>query len=418
MKVIQCEMCGGNNLVKENGYFVCQSCGTKYAPEEAKKLMVEGRVDVSGSTVKIDNTDSLENYMTLATSAYNSKNYLEAEQYCNRIIEITPNSVEAWLLKGRSAWSQSTGGNIRIDESTTCFINAIAYASDADRNKVLSLVRDYQLESTNNIVAFASGLFRDLATADGRNRVINVVNTVNRSWIKLSERGVQSPDEKVSNSYALIITNDALYCWNNKVAPDFKSHGMHPSEFDYSRFIEQSGYVKDLLLFAISVAPKDYGNNINRYNSLITITNSELSSGPEKYSAEQKGWITIQALDANAVQTRRNQIKQWQQAITAMNPNAKVVQTSNVRTPGEQSAGIAVLTLGLFLHTVAMILCFLSFLGNKYATYGFIVEGVVMLGTLVYVFGDKDKKRSKGFIVFSIICIFICMFIFSKCQRS
>lgn len=36
MKKIVCEMCGGE-LIKDNGVFVCQSCGCKYSLEEAKK---------------------------------------------------------------------------------------------------------------------------------------------------------------------------------------------------------------------------------------------------------------------------------------------------------------------------------------------------------------------------------------------
>ena len=41
MKQLACEMCGSTELVKDNGYFVCQKCGTKYSVEEAKKLMGE-----------------------------------------------------------------------------------------------------------------------------------------------------------------------------------------------------------------------------------------------------------------------------------------------------------------------------------------------------------------------------------------
>ena len=47
-------MCGGTDLMKQDGVFVCQSCGCKYSPEEARKIMIEGPVDISGSTVKID----------------------------------------------------------------------------------------------------------------------------------------------------------------------------------------------------------------------------------------------------------------------------------------------------------------------------------------------------------------------------
>ena len=51
MKQIVCEVCGSNDLVKEDGCFICQYCGAKYSPEEAKRLIVEvnGMVDVSGS---------------------------------------------------------------------------------------------------------------------------------------------------------------------------------------------------------------------------------------------------------------------------------------------------------------------------------------------------------------------------------
>ena len=52
MKALVCEMCGSNDLVKQEGVFVCQSCGCKYSVEEAKKMMVEGAVEVTG-TVKI-----------------------------------------------------------------------------------------------------------------------------------------------------------------------------------------------------------------------------------------------------------------------------------------------------------------------------------------------------------------------------
>lgn len=124
MKQLTCEMCGSTDLIKKDGMYVCQSCGTKYSVEEAKKMMIEGTVDVSGSTVKVDNTAAISNYMKMANSAYESGNNKEAESYCNKIIEIDPTYAEAWLLKGiASAW-QSTGANIRMEEFLTGVTNA------------------------------------------------------------------------------------------------------------------------------------------------------------------------------------------------------------------------------------------------------------------------------------------------------
>ena len=127
MKQLTCEMCGSTNLLKQDGVFVCQDCGTKYSVEEAKKMMVEGTVEVTG-TVKVDNTDKIENYLRMAQSARDSSNNKEAEDYCNRIIEMDVNNYHAWLLKGQAAGWQSSLRNLRIDEAVNCFEKAIANA--------------------------------------------------------------------------------------------------------------------------------------------------------------------------------------------------------------------------------------------------------------------------------------------------
>ena len=33
MAMIKCEMCGITDIIKQDGVFVCQSCGIKYSPE-------------------------------------------------------------------------------------------------------------------------------------------------------------------------------------------------------------------------------------------------------------------------------------------------------------------------------------------------------------------------------------------------
>ena len=53
MNKLQCELCGSTDIVKEGEFYVCQHCGCKYTKEDAK-VLVSGKVDVSGSTVKVD----------------------------------------------------------------------------------------------------------------------------------------------------------------------------------------------------------------------------------------------------------------------------------------------------------------------------------------------------------------------------
>lgn len=80
MKPLTCEMCGSTNLLKQDDVFVCQSCGTKYSVEEAKKMMVEGTVAVEG-TVKIDTSSELKNLYEIARRAKDMENAENAEKY-------------------------------------------------------------------------------------------------------------------------------------------------------------------------------------------------------------------------------------------------------------------------------------------------------------------------------------------------
>ena len=39
MKQVKCEMCNSTEIIKEESFYVCQHCGMKYSPEEAKKMI-------------------------------------------------------------------------------------------------------------------------------------------------------------------------------------------------------------------------------------------------------------------------------------------------------------------------------------------------------------------------------------------
>lgn len=97
MKQLTCEMCGSTDLMKQDGVFVCQTCGCKYSVEEAKEMMVEvtGTVDVSGSTVKVDTSKSLSNLYQLAHRAKDEHDLTNAIKYFDMILLEEPTSWEA-----------------------------------------------------------------------------------------------------------------------------------------------------------------------------------------------------------------------------------------------------------------------------------------------------------------------------------
>ncbi|MBR0420783.1 MAG: hypothetical protein IJI66_16600 [Erysipelotrichaceae bacterium] len=88
-----CEMCGSTDLIKENGVFVCQNCGTKYSVEEAKKMMVEGTVEISGF-VKTDNSEA---YIKRAEPFLSEEKWDQAAEYYNKALDENPDSWQAYF---------------------------------------------------------------------------------------------------------------------------------------------------------------------------------------------------------------------------------------------------------------------------------------------------------------------------------
>ena len=94
MKQLTCEMCGSTDMAKNDGVYVCQTCGMKYSVEEAKKMMIEGTVDVQG-TVKVDNSAFVEKYLANARRAKQKEDWEEAEKYYNMVEQNDPQNIEA-----------------------------------------------------------------------------------------------------------------------------------------------------------------------------------------------------------------------------------------------------------------------------------------------------------------------------------
>lgn len=119
MKQIKCELCGGSELIKQDGVYVCQHCGTKYSSDEAKKLMV----DVTGP-IKIDDSNKLQNLIELEKRYIDNKQYEEASDYCSKILELDPHNWQILFDKGMSSL-------LKTELSQTSFSKNKSYFTDA-----------------------------------------------------------------------------------------------------------------------------------------------------------------------------------------------------------------------------------------------------------------------------------------------
>ena len=129
MKQLTCEVCGSTDLIKDSGVFVCQFCGCKFTIEEVRKLMVEGVVEVTG-TVKVDNTEQIENILVNARRSYEDGRYKEAQALYQQVLAADPNNIEAILFEGISAGWQGNLVRYTMQQATDATLRALQIASN------------------------------------------------------------------------------------------------------------------------------------------------------------------------------------------------------------------------------------------------------------------------------------------------
>lgn len=136
MKALVCEMCNSTDMVKQDGFFVCQHCGMKYSPEDAKKMMVEG-------TVKIDTSGELENLYQVARRAKEDNNDETAGKYYDMILAKDPTSWEASFYTVY----------FRSKQCKIAHIASVAVDLANCQNSVMALIRNYVKNEEEQLAA-------------------------------------------------------------------------------------------------------------------------------------------------------------------------------------------------------------------------------------------------------------------------
>lgn len=140
MKALVCEMCGSQDLVKTEGMYVCQNCGTKYTVEEARKMMVEG-------TVKIDNSAFVEKYLANARRAKEKEDWEETEKYYNMVEQNDPTNIEAIFYSsyGKAKTSLVDADIYKRQAAFKVLVNCVSLIDDnyqiADEENNLKIIR-------------------------------------------------------------------------------------------------------------------------------------------------------------------------------------------------------------------------------------------------------------------------------------
>lgn len=162
MKALTCELCGSNDIVKADGMYVCQHCGTKYTVEEAKKML---------DVVKIDKSDDVEKLLVLARRARLEGNSESAEKYYDRILQEDPNNWEASFFQAYYQAYQCRIMDIGpaaelVAARIITTIPLITEYADDKEEAFLTMV-DYSISIANAFANAANNHYINNSTADG-----------------------------------------------------------------------------------------------------------------------------------------------------------------------------------------------------------------------------------------------------------
>lgn len=354
MKKIVCELCEGTEFTKENGMFVCHGCGTRYTAEEARGMMREVEGDapvVTGAPVVAapvgnQNQQQIDNLLVLATNAFESSNNQEAENYCNRAIELDVTCYKAWLLKGQAIGWQSTYGSPRVVEGANAMRKAVDFAPEDEKEDVAKQA----LRAIRNICIALQSLakenFANSPTEERRNKFFefskvcadatDVFNDVSTEIRQVSFDEWKEQKRKMAefmNLAGVAAVNSVRERWNDI---------DHPNKNSWDTYLDWFGEISNVFENSIDngvAVDEDDEEIITRYKNRIIAIKEPIDSCCYKQEWQSWSssyvWVRDYYLSDSAKSARRNLIKQCEDAIKKIQNKAKEKEEAEKRAAEE-----------------------------------------------------------------------------------
>lgn len=344
MKKLRCELCGSTDLIKKDGIYVCNSCGSKFTVEEARKMMVEVEGDVN-----VKNMGNVENYIVMAKNAFSSKNNKEAENYCNKAIEINTESYEAWLIKGKAAGWQSTIANIRFPEALNCFENAIKYAPEDKKEEIKKETFEEARNLLDALNQLACGHYLDYPSADNANSIINsliaVKDSIDAFKSKVANIDFSSDDLKLAKD----INATVVSAYSNIILKEYIGDEGHPDKFDFENFRDRAIAANGLLDICLLFAETSKETQITILENKLIILQELVkccSYTKEYLNGGSSYWRVEYTLTEEGKQKILDLIMQAHEKIKELNPDYIIPDRNSIKT--KQGCYIATAVYGSY----------------------------------------------------------------------
>lgn len=264
MQQLKCEMCGGADLVKQDGVFVCQNCGCKYSVEEAKKMMNES-IENTQKTTTDSKTSQIENLLKLAFHEKKAQNLSKAESICDQIIILDSSNHDAWLLKGDCILFQQDMllENLKIQQAINCYDKAFKNAPKEEKEHIQFMIATALGIATKTIMDYCCEEYIETTDYPQLYDVREYCDVIRSELFPCMERYGENTSEHYTKIAVRII--NAGIKFYNKIAPNKDGKTYHSYKFPAFETVK-------LLEYAVSLFPKNDTNNIiTAYENIITM---------------------------------------------------------------------------------------------------------------------------------------------------
>lgn len=170
MKKLACELCGSVDLIKNEGVFVCQSCGSKYSVEDAKKMMIE-----------VDNSKKVENLYERARKSLEVDDLKHAGEYYKQILDENPNDWEAYLysyIGEFASFTNAEAGTVANKLGNTIPSAYNMAIADCSANEAAIRIKTITTKTADRLVDIASTGASLLRQYEGGN-ILTITGKVN-----------------------------------------------------------------------------------------------------------------------------------------------------------------------------------------------------------------------------------------------
>ncbi|MGN1130096.1 MAG: TFIIB-type zinc finger domain-containing protein [Ruminococcus sp.] len=211
-----CELCGCTNLVKTDGFFVCENCNTKYTLEEARKLMNGNSSPVYQESTNDVSLMTSDNALKLAREALTKKDYENSAKYYDIVLS---EQASSWEAKFYSVYTRAITrpATETVNTSANLINNGVAVlelindtvSDDNEKKKAVAEIANKLVQISTILLTNATNYFnsinREVRGLHKQNYLNNLVEAIKICYI------IGDQIHRIfGNSY---VKDFALPCW-------------------------------------------------------------------------------------------------------------------------------------------------------------------------------------------------------------